>query len=537
MDSLLSYLSYHCLHLSLISSLFIFTWIKSIKGGFCIDDDTGIQQFSERWQIEIKKLRDGRVIAFDHPEWNKDGDVQVEHKVDSYKEGDKEYKFLEYQPHLGFPGAFMRWHRLNIGKSFKVLGKNKKGHEVYGYQQSPKRHHVWSLIIHFLNTILTYVFIASISTPTIAFSATALFIVHPVSAQCVAWISGVNYLYCLLFALSNFVLVQNTHNLHWTIPLTVFFSFASSMTLLPGCFNWVILLLLGRPWEAFASFLVSLIVFTRDGLGAVNFRKKNFKEQNMGKSTFFNLRKPIVILKTLWYYTVLIIFPEKLGLYHVFGYHYDERMERMDKKFLGGLFVLGVLVYFILTSPFIIKFSIIWMLVYWLIFSNVITANQFVVERYIFIPSLGFAIIVSYLLQGYPSLFWLIVGLYCSRTLGHLWTFLSQKDFYMSNWINFRDSEVALGNLGVVQINEGKHGSAIDTWQQAGQINPFYDVSWYNLYSIFRSHGMLGEAKTFLENCLKCKTIHFQDRWQKEYEELCNEMNKKPGQSQITFIR
>jgi len=167
------------------------------------------------------------------------------------------------------------------------------------------------------------------------------------------------------------------------------------------------------------------------------------------------------------------------------------------------------------------------MIVYWLIFSNIITANQFVVERYIFIPMLGFCILLSHLLQGYPYILTFLVGLYMSKTLCHLWTYKSQKHFYLSNFLNFENSEVSLGNLGVCLINEGKIGSAIDVWQESAKINPFYDVAWYNLFSVFRSNGLLLEAKGFLEKCLNAKTVHFKDGWQKEYEELCKVIDKK----------
>lgn len=513
-------ISEHSYHLLIISTIFLFTWYKSVKGGFLIDDDFGIQQFSDKWRPEGKD-QSGVV-----PELKVDYYNQETGKDDQGKPIITTFKNLQYNPTLGFPGAFMRWHRLHIGKEFKQIAKDKKEHEVYGYVQSPFKHHVWSLIVHYSILVLAYLFLSKLFGSSIALTSVCIFAVHPVSTQCVAWISGINYLYCLFFALSNFVLVQNVSNFYITIPLTVFFSFASGMTLLPGCFNCVILLLLGRPWEAFSSLLVSLLVFVRDGLGAVNFRKKNFKEQNMEKSIFFNFRKPIVILKTLWYYVCLMLVPSNLGLYHEFGYHYDEKMERMNWYAIRGLLALASLVYFALNGPFIVTFSIVWMMVYWLVFSNIITANQFVVERYIFIPSFGFSILASYLLKDYPIILWFVIGLYMSRTMGHIWTYLSHKDFYWSNYLNFRNSEVALGNLGVVNINEGKAGTAIDTWQQASQVNPFYDVAWYNLYSVFRSHGMLQEAKQFMENCLKSKTIHFKDRWEKEYKEICELVNK-----------
>lgn len=514
-------------NLLLLLSILLITWHKGLKGGYLIDDDQGLAQFSDKWRPEQKDAK---------------GEIITELKVDYYNEHlgkDKDgkeivqkFKNLQYNPHLGIPGAFMRWHRLQIGKRFTVIGKNKLGHEIYGFIQDPFRHHLWSLFLHSVNCILVYIFLEHLFGSRIALFASVLFSIHPVASQCVAWISGINYQYSLLFSLSMFILNQHVLDHRVTIPFTVLLSALSSMTLLPGCMSWIVLLLLGRPWEAFSSLLASTIVFFRDGLGAVSYRKKNFKEQGMASSTFFSLRKPIVMLKTLWYYTKLMIYPSKLGLYHEYGYHYDEKMERFNLESLNGLIVLSLMVYFAIQGPFLITFSIIWMLIYWVIFSNIITANQFVVERYIFIPSLGYALILAHFLHPYPTFLWFLIALYMSRSMSHLWTFRSQKDFYLSNSLNFRNSEVALGNLGVVYINEGKAGSAIETWLEATKINPMYDVSWYNLYSIMRSNGNLSDAKKFLEGALRCKTIHFKERWEQEMKDLDGIIAKAIAQQQ-----
>jgi len=535
-DILAIYQNEQISHPILISLFFLITWFKSTKGTWLIDDDFGIAQFSDKFRPEQKTLKDGKTVPISIPNYNMlDGEIIPELKVDYYNlETGKDaqgkpvittFKNLCYNSFLGFPGAFMRWHRLHIGKKFTTIAKNKDGHPVYGYEQSSFRHHVWSLFIHLLNVNLVYFFLSNLFGRETAFYATLIFSVHPVSSQCVAWISGINYLYSLLFALLNFVTVQNISDYHWTIPLTVILTFASGMTLLTGCFNWVILLMLGRKWEALAAFLCSIIIFIRDGIGVLNFRKSNFKEQNMEKSTIVNFRKPIVILKTFWYYVKLMIIPSNLGLYHEFGYHYDDLIERINPMVFKGLLAFSALVISAIYAPFIVTFSIVWMISYWLVFCNIITANQFVVERYIFIPSLGYSIILAYLLKGHPII-WLVIGLYMMRSICHVWSFLSQKDFYLSNWLNFRNSEVALGNLGVCYVNEGKTGTAIDIWQQAAKINEFYDVAWYNLFSIFKSHGMLLEAKGYLEKCLKSKTIHFKTQWEKEYKELCDIIDK-----------
>lgn len=500
-------------HYLIIFSVYILTWYKSLSGDFLIDDDQGIQKFSESWQGEVK---------------DKDGKVTREEKViNSYKEGEKEYKFLDYLPHLGFPGAFMRWHRLHLGKKFAVVGKNKNGHDVYAFVQDPKRHHFWSLLVNGIALALCYNFLNYHFGSNIAFSATLLFSIHPIVSQAVCWISGINYVYCLTLLLANYNILQLGLSYYWTIPLTILFTSLSSLSLLVGCFNFATLWTLGYHWEAFAALLVGLAVLLKDGTTVVNYRRGEFKKQNMMATITPNVRKPIVMLKTLWYYIKLTIFPNRLGLYHEFCYHYDRKDEEPDSRFwLGLLSLIGMgLAYWY--GNLMAKFCVVWFLSYFVIFSNFITANQFVVERYIFIPSLAFCVLFGSLLYPYKPLFWFLIGLYAMRSSLHVWTFNDQISFYASNTMNFPKSEVAYGNLGVAYQGKGKSGTAFDLWHEATRINPFYDVPWYNMHSLLKTSGNLEQSMEYLNKCMNAKIVHFKDTWDKEKQQLQDAIIKK----------
>ena len=188
----------------------------------------------------------------------------------------------------------------------------------------------------------------------------------------------------------------------------------------------------------------------------------------------------------------------------------------MDGMFWKGLLALSVIGYGILCGPPEIQFGLIWWFVYLIVFSNFITAMQFVVDRYAFISSLGYSLIVAYVLRDYPVVFGVLLGLHAMRTMTHLPTYDNLTKFYQSNAFNFPDSEVALGNLGVNYMHCGKAGSAVDVWQDAIKINPHYDVPHYNLYSIFKSNGMVQQSYEHLKNCLDSKIVHFPTEWNNE---------------------
>ena len=452
------------------------------------------------------------------------GNITKEYFVDSEEitEGDKKIKipYRSFNWRLGFPASFMRWFRLHLGKKYRVIGKNVKGHEIYGYAQDPVRHHLFSLIVQYANLLLAYNFFSYYFGANISFLAVAFFITHPISTQCVAWISGIGYLLSLFFALLNFNLLLLTHNYYITIPATVALTFLSANFLLPGCFNFILLASLGWGWEAGAAGLVSFVILFTWGREVVRFRVKAFKEQQMEATTKVTWRRGILLFKTVWYYLKLLVFPKRLGLFHKWGYHFEEPLQRIDRMFWLGILTVAVFALASFKGPFLILFASLWIGAYLFIFLNLITAQQFVVDRYVFMSSLGFCLLLAYLLEPYPILSAFLIGIYVMRIWVHLPTYKDDEHYYSSNYFNFPDSEVALGNLGVVVMGKGRAGTAIDLWNKSVSIYPWYDVAHYNLYSIFRSNGVLPLAKDYLQKCLDAKIVHFPEQWNKEMEHL-----------------
>ena len=510
-------------HFVAIFAALLLTYARVLgKDFFWVIDDEGVFKYSDQF-IPEKKDAAGKVI-------------EPEKEVRTYSccEGDKkhEVKMLAFNPHAGFPGAIIRFLRINIGKRFGVIGTNSKGHEIYGMKQSPRRHHIFSMIVHAANLVLGYFFLSPLIGQDLAFAACILYSVHPLTTQTVGWISGVMYALSMLFALATLNCSLYLHSYYWIIPLTVIFSFISSVTLFLGCFTFIILLFLGFKWAAFTSALVGLFILLWKGKETKDYRAKAFKEQAMDKTLYLNWRKPIVMIKTLFYYLPMMFMPIRMGLYHIWGYFYEEPIERADRMFWAGIAAIGLIVLGYTQGSLAIQLGLTWYLSYFFIFSNFITAQQFVADRYGTVPAFGMCIVIASLLYGTP-LFWILLGLYAMRTFLHLPTFKNDLDFYLSNFLNFRRSEVALGNLGASYINQGMAGSAVDTWLLSTKINPYYDVAWYNLYSIFKANGKMLDAKAYLENCLRAKVVHFKDRWEKEYEDLKKQM--EPSECQKLF--
>ena len=499
-------------HILLISVLHIITWAYCLTiKGWCSDDIEGIAKFSDRF-IQHKDAQ---------------GNITKEEKIDTYETDHKDkdgkpirIKNTAWPGYLGWPSCFMRWFRLNLGKSFREIGKNTKGHAIYGWIQDARRHHALNILTQWANLLLGYNLLSHLFGNQTALFSMLLFAVHPCGVQTVGWISGINYLFSLFWALLTFNAVLYIANPYAVIPLVAIMTLCSCATLLPGCFNFVILLLMGYHDAAIPAAVVGIYMLLSLGKWSVDFRVKAFKEQQMGKSTFVYWRKAIVMVKTFWYYVRLILFPKRMGLFHTWGYHFEEPIEHVDLEFwlgLASIIAYGAIIY-VATPP--VQFGLIWAFFYLIIFSNLITAQQFVSERYAFISIFGISLALSPFFIAYPILLAFILGIFIMRVWVHLPTFKNEVKFYESNCFNFPESEVAMGNLGVSYLNHGMPNKALDTWQEAARQNPLYDVPWYNLYSICKQNGDILGAKKFLTMCLNSKTIHFPDLWNKEMVEL-----------------
>lgn len=497
----------YAIHLSAILVLYIICWIYCIKGLFVSDDLDGIAKFTE---------------VFHSQQITPTGQIIPERLVNTYEENGKTWKMTQFNNSIPFPGSLIRWFRLQVGKKWTVLGKNSKGHEVMGYIQDPMRHHIMNLVVQGINLVLAYFLLSKLFGANLAFLTVLLFAVYPLGCQTVSWISGIGYLTCLtgILLVTNLVtyLPESVYSL---VGVSIGTTLASS-GLLVGSAIWFVLLILGHKQAALFAFIPGVLILLKQGKIAVNFRKNAFREQNMGRSTYVNPRKIVVIVKTLYYYFRMIVFPKRLGLFHKWGYHYEDSLERIDLMFWKGVAVLAGLSVPLLAldCPFPIRFGIIWFLVFLYPFINLITAQQFVADRYLFVPSFGYCLVVAYLLKDYPIAYAFMLGLMLMRTWMHLPTFDNEIKFYQSNIFNFPDSEVAYGNLGVICASKGLNNMAIDCWKESARINDFYDVPHYNLYSAYKSNRLFGEARNELAKCLNAKTVHFEKQWKSEMEKL-----------------
>ncbi len=404
------------------------------------------------------------------------------------------------------------------------------------FQKDPRRNHIFPIILHNANAILLFLLLRLLFPNGVAFFTSVLFVVHPVNTQAIAWISARGYpigLFWMLLVL-NIVVLNNPFT--WlavtNLPLFCLLFVAICLLYFLGIhaqfatmMTFVIFLLTGNYFLALIGLCISAVMGADIIKEVIGLRTKVFKEQNMGDCTKLHHRRFVVAVKSLWYYIKLCVFPKRMGLYHTYGYHLNEKLLREDRQFWIGFAVLGLMIFMIIQGIFLVKFALVWFLAYIFIFMNWITIHQFVSERYCYIPNIGICLILAHILTPFPIVFWFITALYLMRTWVHLPSYEDEVPFYQSNIWNFPSSEVAFANLGVTYMKRGLTGSAMDMWLIALKINKDYDVAYYNISSTLKSRGDFVNAHKNLKAAVNCKTCHFKDKWMEELKDLEHEMD------------
>lgn len=435
-------------------------------------------------------------------------------------------------------GMLWRWVRYHIvGGNFPSNKKLPDGTAIPQGKDMP-RHHFLSIVVFNITCLVAYQALFPILGSKIALLAILILIVHPCTTQGVAWVSGLAYPLSLLWISLTIILMQwfyaNPSPEHALIALPVFCLiqfFAIHAIFATTVMIWSILLFLGYWHFAIFGFVVSGAMCFDIIRQTVKFRVDEFKKQHMAQSTLVNWGKPVVMMKTLFYYVCHAIAPRKMGLYHEFGFHYEKDLERRNWMFwLGALCLVGISYLFLHSNSLPLRFGLLWWVVFSVGFWNLITAQQFITERYILVANLGLGIVIATLTMDYLWIYTFILGAYLCRTWMHLPTYDDEIRFYQSNVWNFPKSEVALGNLGVTFLKAGASGMAMDIWSRATQINKEYDVPWVNMFYNYRSQAVqalqsgnyAGSFQAYqlglpyLENAIKCKVCHFPEMWGKE---------------------
>ncbi len=323
--------------------------------------------------------------------------------------------------HDSFTGFFGREKKLVAGGRYRPLSLVSFAVEYQFFGKNPHVSHFINVLLYAIISVLIYIILSNLLVKfknnkwyfSIPFVVTLLFIAHPIHTEVVANIKGRDEIMALLFSLlalyftikyfehnklrnliysfiSLFLALMSKENsitFVLIIPLTIYFF---SDKKIKNIFVSIIPLILASGFFLFIRYLVLGNSLTKAPTELMNnpFLHATFAE------------KYATISYTLGLYIKLLIFPHPL----TFDY-YPKQIPIINwnnfRAIIPFVFYLFILIYSLLKikKKSIVAYSILYFLITFSIVSNIVfPVGTFMNERFMFMSSIGFCLIMAYFL-------------------------------------------------------------------------------------------------------------------------------------------
>lgn len=387
------------------------------------------------------------------------------------------------------------------------------------FQDAAVGWHLLNVLMHVLVVYFAFLILEKVTGDLkLSAIATLLFAVHPLRVESVAWISGGTDLLLALFLLPAFYLYmrhRETGGLKHLVGAMVLFLFAAfskePAVCLPIFIGAYELLIINQdrplrrriePAIGYAAlFLVTSIFYFLMRYKALGFVLGDKKFVNHTQAETL-LTIPLVI----WKYLGLLLFPLNLSIYH----ETPTVTSLLSLRFilpLLGLAALGVGLWR-LRHSMVARFAILWFFIHLLPVLNVNAfAEAFLVqERYVYIPSIGFSLLVAMALIRFPVDEWLpfrsrvtgqvavisaLVLLFSIKTLAQNVVWKDDLTFWNHGAEAAADQKMAHFILGHEHIKDNDPASAIKPFENYLKLDPENSVVMSNLAA---AYSLLYEA-------------------------------------------
>lgn len=375
-------------------------------------------------------------------------------------------------------------------------------HTLFGL--NPTGWHIQQIFWHGLNAGLIYLLVRRLKgTPAMAGIASLLFLVHPIHVEVVANISHRKDLLALTFSiLSLFMYIRatETHTLQrfWSIfgalaTMIIAYSAKQNAIVLPLVFiayEHAYLTGKDRILLRFPKLLAAF--FVTGGVGALSWfflsgatKMRYWQIQGvLSKLDYFSGADEgvylVTVLKSWGFMFLKLLWPLNLGA----EYTYSIPASWLDPWVIcaiSGTIIYALFLWLASTRWPIVFLALAWNAIFWLPTSNLLwPLNYFSADRYLYLPSVGFFLLVGVVLGKALSHKRVVVGITTFTLLAVLSTLTWKQNRVWSSpltlWSNAvkvsPSSSYALTKLGTIYLYKGELFKAIPLLQKATQ-NPY----------------------------------------------------------------
>lgn len=397
------------------------------------------------------------------------------------------------------------------------------GDSVFGY-------HLVTLLWHMLAVVLVYLILTKLKIPG-ALLASAIFAVHPVMVESVAWIAEQKNTLSLVFYLAALLAYldfdKSRRQIHYLLSLGMFvcalLSKTTAVTLVPAI---LIIIWWQRGTISLNRDFVPLLPFLALGipLGLVASWIERTFLGTVGPSNALSFTDRFLVAgRAVWFYLGKLVWPS--GLIPIYP-----RWAIDPSLWWQWAFPLAALA---LTAA--LAFATKWSrapLAAWLFFCATLfpvigffNGSYFqlscVADHFAYVASLGIIALaaagITLFLDRLPRTPRLITGTLCVLVIAVLAILTMRQSRVYRDAITFYETTIdrnpncwiAHYNLGSVLFNSGEHQKAIEHTNEALRLKPDYAPAEYNLATFMANTGRPEDANVHFENALRLHPDYF----------------------------
>ena len=338
-----------------------------------------------------------------------------------------------------------------------------------------------------------------------AAAASFLFAVHPLLTEAVSWVSGGPYSQSAFFFLLSFllyILAKSKPRLIWISVVSFTFAVLSSEKALSLFLVFILFELsfgeFKRNWKKMLPYLslgalLAVVLFAK-----ISYRMKSVQAMSYDAGGMDN---PLLQIPSAFgRFSKLLIWPYQLTLYETFS---DFRWSGYFLDVFLLLAILGAIIYgyrknkkiffwfsFTVASllPILTPFRLGW----------------WAAERYIYIGSLGFFVLVAMLFSRWLeheklkkfawSIFIFIILALSARTIARNFEWKNEDTLWEATAKYSEKEQKSHNNMGEVYARQGDMEKSVEEFKIAIEINPRYCDAYYNLSKTLNQMGKTSEA-------------------------------------------
>jgi len=403
---------------------------------------------------------------------------------------------------------------------------------------NPYPYHLFNVLSHIGCVILLF-FLCNVlfNNRTLSFLSSLIFALHPIHTEAVSWISGGPYAFSSLLFITSFIFYVKSDKSIFNLTFSIIafglcFFAGNSVAVLPLMFISYELFFRQRNegnnvlYRLRVILLISLAAISLAFISLFFMRKNEFIHLIF---YFRGFRYLIVVAKAFVYYLKILYLPLQRGLIHPFAFNVTNIQTISPAFFLSLAIVTAAIVAFFKCrrkfKP--VSFGIIWFFITYAPYSNIIPVCNIISERYLYLPSLGFSIVLAALflkvwevinrnrcLRSFYRVVAIIaitlfLGSYAVLTIKRNYGYSNIITYWEGNINNFKDGYMIYNNLAGTYYQMGNLENAIAySWINL-MANPQQPHVWYNLGNVYQEKGNLKQARECFEEVLKLDKDYF----------------------------